>query len=127
MSEHHMSEHVTAEHVTAEPATLITLPEAATLLDLPIIRIHQLLKDGQLVATIDDRGRRVMPAGFVASGAVLKALPSVIRLLRDAKYSDAEIVDWLNRADDSLPGTPLEALIGNRGTEIKRRAQASGF
>jgi hypothetical protein len=51
----------------------------------------------------------------------------VITLLRDARYQDEEIVDWLFRADDSLPGTPIQALRENRGTEIKRRAQAAGF
>jgi hypothetical protein len=33
----------------------------------------------------------------------------------------------LLRADDSLPGTPAQALAENRGTEIKRRAQAAAF
>ena len=57
----------------------------------------------------------------------MKSLPAVIRVLRDARYEDAEIVDWLFRADDSLPGTPIEALRANRGTEAKRRAQAAGY
>ena len=47
--------------------------------------------------------------------------------LSSAHFTDDEIVDWLHRADDSLPGTPLEALRANRGTEIKRRAQAAGY
>jgi hypothetical protein len=54
-------------------------------------------------------------------------LSSVITLLRDARYADAEIIDWLLRPDDSLPGTPAQALAENRGTEVKRRAQAAGF
>ena len=29
--------------------------------------------------------------------------------------------------DDELPGSPIEALRANRGTEVKRRAQALGF
>jgi hypothetical protein len=115
------------DHVPPSTTTLITLPDVASILGAPIIRVHQLLKDGQLVAATDGTGRRVMPAGFVTSDGVVKALPAVIRLLRDAKYSDEEIVDWLSREDDTLPGTPLQALIENRGTEIKRRAQASGL
>ena len=51
----------------------------------------------------------------------------MINLLRDAHFGDEEIVDWLFRADDSLPGTPIQALRENRGTEVKRRAQSAGY
>ncbi|HEX8079692.1 MAG TPA: Rv2175c family DNA-binding protein [Jatrophihabitans sp.] len=110
-----------------EDHELIPLPDVAELLGISIIKVHQLLKDGQLVVTTDDQGRRVLPRVFVAGGTVLKALPSVITLLRDGGYSDAEIIDWMLRPDDSLPGTPARALAENRGTEIKRRAQAAAF
>jgi excisionase family DNA binding protein len=106
---------------------LITLPEVAELLGVPITKIHQLLKDGQLVVTRDEQGRRVLPRSVVAGGVVVKGLPSVITLLRDGGYRDPEIVDWLLREDDSLPGTPAQALAENRGTEVKRRAQAAAF
>lgn len=106
---------------------LITLPEAAELLSLPITKVHQLLKDGQLVVSQDEQGRRVLPRIFVAGGAPLKGLPAVITLLRDGGYADREIIDWLMRPDDSLPGTPAQALAENRGTEVKRRAQAAAF
>ncbi|HST49573.1 Rv2175c family DNA-binding protein [Jatrophihabitans sp.] len=112
---------------TAGPATLIPLPEVAELLAIPITKVHQLLRDGQLVVTTDEAGRRVLPRAFVAGGVVLKGLPSVITLLRDGGYADAEIIEWLLRPDDSLPGTPVQALAENRGTEVKRRAQAAAF
>ena len=66
-------------------------------------------------------------AACLDRGAIVKALPSVITLLRDAQFTDEEVVDWMFRPDDTLPGTPAEALRDNRGTEIKRRAQASGY
>jgi hypothetical protein len=115
--------------VTALPSDveLLALPDIAVLLDLPITRVHQLLRDGELVAVAREDGPRAVPAAFVADGVVVKGLPGVIRLLRDARYEDGEIVDWLFRADESLPGTPIQALRENRGTEIKRRAQAAGF
>jgi hypothetical protein len=113
---------------TTEPVLdLITLPEAAELLAVPITRVHQLLKDGQLVVTRDSEGRRALPRIFVSGGAVLKHLPGVITLLRDGGYNDDEVVDWLLRPDDTLPGTPAQALAENRGTEVKRRAQAAAF
>jgi len=104
----------------------LTLPEVADALGLPLNRVHQLIRDGQLVALRQDGVRRV-PATLVQDGQVVKHLPGVITLLRDAGYQDEEIVDWLHREDDSLPGSPIQALRENRGTEVKRRAQAAGF
>jgi len=112
---------------TVTDTELITLPEAAELLGAPVTRVHQLIKEGQLVTAPDSQSRRCVPREFVAGGAVLKGLPAVITLLRDGGYNDAEIVGWLFRADDSLPGTPAQALADNRGREVKRRAQAAGF
>jgi hypothetical protein len=51
----------------------------------------------------------------------------VITLLRDAGYTDAEVLRWLYTPDDSLPGTPAIALNGDGAVEVKRRAQALGF
>jgi hypothetical protein len=92
-----------------------------------VTKVHQHVRDGLLVSVKDEDGVRCIPAAFVQDGAVVKHLPGVIRLLRDARYTDDEIVDWLHRPDDSLPGTPIEALRANRGSEVKRRAQASGY
>jgi|ERR1700733_5664030 hypothetical protein len=110
----------------AEPE-LVTLDVAALSLGLPIKRVHQLISDGDLVALRGEDGIRRVPAQFLGDGAPVKALPAVITLLRDAHYEDSEIVDWLFRLDDSLPGTPIEALRENRGREVKRRAQVAGF
>ena len=51
----------------------------------------------------------------------------VHQLLRDQNFSTDEILRWLFTEDESLPGTPIEALRGDRGREVKRRAQAMGF
>jgi hypothetical protein len=86
-----------------------------------------------------DSGARLIPAEFVQDGHIVKALRAVITLLRDARFDDAEIVDWLFRPDDALvpavgndagsgdDSTPIAQLRDNRGREIKRRAQAAGF
>lgn len=112
---------------TAVDPELIPLPDAAELLGVGIAAVHQLIKDGKLVAVRDAQDRRCIPRPLVAGGVVVKHLPSVITLLRDARYTDEEIVGWLFRADDSLPGTPAQALADNRATEVKRRAQAAGY
>jgi hypothetical protein len=112
-----------------DPAALdlLPLPDVAERLGLPITRVHQLINDG-LVISLRIEGRPpAVPAAFLGAEGPVKGLPGVITLLRDAGYTDTEIVDWLFRADDSLPGTPVEALRANRGTEVKRRAQAAGF
>lgn len=106
---------------------LLTLPDVADALGVPVTRVHQLVRDGQLVAVRDDAGRKCVPALLIQNGAVVKWLPSVITQLRDAHFQDTEIVDWLHREDDSLPGSPIEALRANRGAEVKRRAQVAGY
>ena len=45
-------------------------------------------------------------------------------MLRDGGFSDQEAFDWLFQEDESLPGSPVEALRSNRHTEVTRRAQA---
>jgi hypothetical protein len=106
---------------------LLTLPDVAAQLGMPVTRVHQLIRDGQLVAIRVEEGPRSVPALFLQDGAVVKALPSVITMLRDARFDDQEIVDWLHRDDESLPGSPIEALRANRGSEVKRRAQVAGY
>jgi excisionase family DNA binding protein len=105
---------------------LIAIPEAAEALGVSVSRVHRFIRDGALVAVRDDEGRRI-PAAFLQNGVVVKGMSGVVTLLRDGGYQDHEIVDWLFRADDSLPGTPIQALRENRGTEVKRRAQIAGF
>ena len=100
--------------------------DVAERLDIPVTRVSQLIRDGHLVAVQVEAGRRI-PASMIMDGAVVKSLPSVITQLRDVRYTDEEIVDWLHRDDDSLPGSPIEALRANRGSEVKRRAQVAGF
>lgn len=104
----------------------LPLPDVAELLGLDIIRTRQLVRERQLLAVRRD-GVLYVPAAFVQDGRVLKGLPGVLTLLGDARYSDEEALGWLFTQEESLPGTPVQALRENRGTEIKRRAQALGF
>jgi hypothetical protein len=106
---------------------LLTFPAVAEALGVPVTRMHQYVRDGHLVAVRDAAGAKCVPALFVQEGAVVKSLHSVITMLRDARFDDHEIVDWLFREEDSLPGSPIEALRANRGSEVKRRAQVAGY
>ena len=105
----------------------LTLPEAAELLGVGVNRVRQLVPDRQLLAVRRGESNALMvPADFVQDGRVLKGLPGVLTLLKDARYEDDEALRWLY-TDDDLPGSPAQALAENRGTEVKRRAQALGF
>ena len=106
---------------------LLTFPAVAEALGVPVNRIHQFVRDGHLVAVRNGDGARCVPAELVQDGVVVKSLYSVITVLRDARFEDSEIVDWLFRDDDSLPGSPIAALRANRGSEVKRRAQVAGY
>jgi len=106
----------------------LTLPDVAERMDLPITKARQLVKDRQLVAV--RRGERnvlSVPAAFLFGDQVLKGLPGTLTLLADNKYTDEEALRWMFTADETLPGTPVQALRDNRGTEVRRRAQALGF
>ncbi len=108
------------------PAGWLTLPEVAARLGVRESKVHQMIRDGGLIAVWRD-GARMVPVELVDNASVLKHLPGVVTLLRDAGYNDDEALRWLYQADDSLPGTPLQALAGRSATEVKRRAQALGF
>ena len=109
-----------------EPVGWLTVPDIAQRLDVPVTRVHQMLRDHSLLAVRRDGVLRV-PAELVAGRSVLKHLPGVLTLLHDAGYNDEEALRWLYTEDDSLPGTPAVALDGAGATEVKRRAQALGF
>ena len=109
-----------------EPADWVTLPDLAEQWDIQVTRVRQMLRDGSLLAVRRDGVLRV-PAELVAGPNVLKHLPGVLTLLRDAGYSDDEIMRWLYTDDGTLPGPPARALNGPAATEVKRRAQALGY
>jgi excisionase family DNA binding protein len=101
----------------------LTQAEVAQLLGVSPNRVRQLLRDGKLMA-VPGSGNARIPADFLQGGAVLKHLPGLLTVLRDGGFSDEEAFEWLFRDDDSLPGTPVQALRDNRHTEVTRRAQA---
>ena len=101
----------------------LTPAEVAQLLGTSPNRVRQLLHDRKLMA-VPGSGNGKIPADFIQGGAVLKHLPGLLTVLYDGRFTDEEAFEWLFRADDSLPGTPVEALRGDRHTEVTRRAQA---
>jgi hypothetical protein len=110
----------------SEDVATLPVAEVAQQLSLPVSRIHQLVRDGQLLS-VRRGGEVVVPADFLDGSAVIKGLPGTITVLRDGGYSDTDILRWLFADEDSLPGTPIESLRAGRHREVKRRAQAMAF
>jgi hypothetical protein len=98
---------------------------AGVALGVPTSRIGQLVKEHQLAAAVpkDGEGQQV-PAELIMDGEIVKGAPGLLTLLHDGGYDDREILTWMFTPDDSLPGRPIDALRENRGSEVKRRAQA---
>ncbi|BAU82637.1 hypothetical protein SLA_1699 [Streptomyces laurentii] len=101
------------------------LPDIAELLDIEVTRVRQMVKEGQLIAVRRGENNALqVPAAFIQDGHVVKGLVGTLTLLKDDGFTDEEMLEWLFTPDPSLPGTPAQALGENRGTEVKRRAQA---
>ena len=105
---------------------LLSLTDVGERLGIGPTGVRDLVKAGHLLTLQTDEGVRV-PAGLLDGDQLVKHLVPVLTLLHDAGYRPDEALTWLTTPDDTLPGTPLQALHENRATEIKRRAQALGF
>ncbi|MCW2918622.1 MAG: hypothetical protein JWN52_6690 [Actinomycetia bacterium] len=104
----------------------LSLSEAAIALGLNQNKTKQLIRDHKLLGVPHD-GTFKVPAIFIQDKQVVKGLSGTLTLLADAGFSEVETLRWLFTDDDTLPGTPAQALAENRGTEIRRRAQALAF
>lgn len=107
-------------------ADVLPVAEVAQLLSVPVSRVHQMVRDGQLLS-VRRAGGVGVPADFFDGRAPVKGLSGTIMLLRDGGYADADILRWIFADDASLPGTPIAALRAGRHREVKRRAQAMAF
>ena len=102
--------------------------EAGSRLGVSVSKVRQLIREHQLAAAVPAPGAgQQVPAALIQDGLVVKGVPGVLTVLHDGGYDDREAISWLFTADDTLPGRPVDALRENRGTEVKRRAQAMAF
>jgi excisionase family DNA binding protein len=107
-----------------EPEEWLTLSQVADTLGVSTSKVRQMVRDHELAAVRRQSGREPeVPAVFLDDGAVVKGLPGTLILLTDHGLSDAESIEWLFGADESLPGRPIDALRTDRGKEVHRRAQ----
>ena len=102
--------------------------EASDALHVSVSKVRQLIREHQLAAAVPVPGAgQKVPAALIMDGEIVKGLPGLLTVLHDTGWDDREALTWLFTADDSLPGRPIDALRENRGSEVKRRAQALGF
>jgi hypothetical protein len=107
-------------------ADMLSFTDVADRMGVGITGVKQLVKEHKLLAVTTESGPAI-PALALDGELPVKHLSGVLTLLHDAGYTAEESYTWLTTPDDSLPGTPLQALHENRATEVKRRAQALAF
>jgi hypothetical protein len=117
-----------ANDVLGPEVEVLPLPDVADRLGLPITKVRQMLRDGQLLAVRKDGVLNVPALFLTGDGEVVKGLPGTITVLADSGFSPDDMLRWLFEPDETLPGgTPIEALRATGGREVKRRAQALAF
>jgi hypothetical protein len=101
--------------------------EAARRLGVTEAKVRTMIRTHELAGAVPTPGAGPgVPAAFLDDGLVVKGLPGLLTVLHDGGYDDRECIAWLF-TDADLPGRPIDALRENRGSEVKRRAQAMGF
>jgi hypothetical protein len=96
----------------------------AKLLGVTVAKVKTMIRDHELAAAVPrPKAGQQVPAEFIQDGLVVKGLGGLLTMLHDGRYDDREIIAWLF-TDDGYPGRPIDALRENRGSEVKRRAQA---
>jgi Rv2175c C-terminal domain of unknown function len=105
----------------------LSIPEVAERLSMPANRVKQLLRDRKLLGVQRPGGAFGVPAAFLDGNQVVRGLHGTLTLLFDCGFSDVEAMRWLFTADDSLPGSPIQAIAEHRCSEVNRRAQALAF
>ncbi|MBM0128214.1 Rv2175c family DNA-binding protein [Pimelobacter simplex] len=120
-----MSEPRLADHdLAALVEDWLSWDQAAELIGVTPAKVRTMVRDHQLAAAVPGPGRpQSVPALFLVDGEPVKGLPGLLTLLHDNGFDDRECIAWIF-LDADLPGRPIDALHENRGSEVKRRAQA---
>lgn len=110
---------------TAPESTVIdwlTIPDLVEVLDEPLGRVRQLLAEQYLIGS--RRGKAfAVPALFIVDGAPLPSLRGTIIVLKDAGFSDDEVIDWLFAEEEELGRTPIAALLDGHKSAVRRVAR----
>jgi hypothetical protein len=106
----------------------LPVPDVAERLGTEAGKVRRLLQDRYLLGVRRGEPRTLqVPQALLLDDQPLADLRGTLIVLADGGFSDEEALRWLFTPDDSLPGTPVEALRAGRRAEVRRRAQALGF
>jgi hypothetical protein len=134
-----MSSIPAAEDVLDPDETVYDLPAVASMLGVPVTKVHQHLREGHLIAVRRDGVVVVPKIFFDDSGHVVKSLSGLLVVLHDGGYHETEILRWLFTPDSSLTisrdgateaqsnARPVDALHSHQAREVVRRAQAMAY
>jgi hypothetical protein len=128
-----------ADDVLDPDEAVYDLPTVASILGIPVTKVHQHLRQKHLIG-VRREGVLVVPKIFFdAQGHVVKSLPGLLVVLHDGGYGETEIVRWLFTPDASLAisrdgdteakpnARPVDALHSHQAREVVRRAQAMAY
>jgi hypothetical protein len=128
-----MSSEVTGGTPLSETDLAALVPEwidwatAAEQLGASVNQVRTMIREHQLASAVPREGAgQKVPAEFIQNGEIVKGLPGLLTLLHDWGYTDRECIAWTFAPND-FPGRAIDALRENRGSEVKRRAQALGI
>ncbi len=117
-----------AEDLDALVADWLDWSATAKALGVSVTKVRTWIREHRLAAVVPRPGAgQQVPAALIDGGEIVKGVPGVLTVLHDGGYDDAQSLTWLFTVDDTLPGRPIDALRENRGSEVKRRAQAMAF
>ena len=133
-----MSNIPAADDVLDPDEAVYDLPAVASILGIPVTKVHQHLRQKHLIG-VRRNGVLVVPKIFFDGGHVVKSLSGLLVVLHDGGFSETDIVRWLFTPDPSLTlsrdGTgdvvenarPVDALHSHQAREVVRRAQAMAY
>ena len=134
-----MSNIPAADDVLDPDEAVYDLPTVASILGIPVTKVHQHLRQKHLIGVRRD-GVLVVPKIFFDDhGRVVKSLSGLLVVLHDGGYDETEIVRWLFTPDSSLTisrdgsdelrpnARPVDALHSHQAREVVRRAQAMAY
>ena len=134
-----MSNIPAADDVLDPDEAVYDLPAVASILGIPVTKVHQHLRQKHLIGVRRD-GVLVVPKIFFDNkGHVVKSLSGLLVVLHDGGYDENEIVRWLFTPDASLTisrdgstdaqanARPVDALHSHQAREVVRRAQAMAY
>jgi hypothetical protein len=128
-----------ADDVLDPDEAVYDLPTVASILGIPVTRVHQHLRQKHLIGVRRDGVLVVPKIFFDAHGHVVKSLSGLLVVLHDGGYGETEIVRWLFTPDESLTisrdgsgdaqtnARPVDALHSHQAREVVRRAQAMAY